>query len=317
MCNTLQMYNSPSAGSMSPGGSPSAPGWANLQQPQQQADAQFHQQAQVLLGCIVHSQLCFTIPWTKAPPVELHSARAHSHIHCPQVQAALMQSAGLGGLSVGQLQAFLAAQDAGGGGGGLPRSASTSAVMQQQLGPQMNNRLAAALQAQVELPACALMLVLQPFVRSCWFPVILPLDPPTGCQVLSMGDSLADERASCDTQNPPRSRASLHSWRAGQGHGMRAAPTTRAAAAWAAAAAGAASPGGALSQPPPNAALHRSGCTLWTWTECSRVSDAVLHCTGSDTVSQAEQPSASFSCRVHIRFSVASLPRQAMTLARR
>jgi hypothetical protein len=66
-----------------------------------------------------------------------------------QVQAALMQSAGLGGLSVGQLQAFLAAQDAGGGGGGLPRSASTSAVMQQQLGPQMNNRLAAALQAQV------------------------------------------------------------------------------------------------------------------------------------------------------------------------
>lgn len=86
-----------------------------------------------------------------------------------------MQSAGLGGLSVGQLQAFLAAQDAGGGAGGLPRSASTSAVMQQQLGPQMNNRLAAALQAQVKLPSCALMLVL---ATSC--PVLLvPCHPRT------------------------------------------------------------------------------------------------------------------------------------------
>jgi hypothetical protein len=64
-----------------------------------------------------------------------------------------MQSAGLAGLSVGQLQAFLAAQDAGGGAGGLPRSASTSAMMQQQLGPQLNNRLASALQAQVMSPS--------------------------------------------------------------------------------------------------------------------------------------------------------------------
>ena len=143
------MYNSPSAGSMSPGGSPSAPGWANLQQPQQQTDAQFHQQAQVLPSWMLHLLLCCTMTLTTASLVEVHPASTHICIQHMQVQAALMQSAGLGGLSVGQLQAFLAAQDAGGGAGGLPRSASTSAVMQQQLGPQMNNRLAAALQAQV------------------------------------------------------------------------------------------------------------------------------------------------------------------------
>lgn len=62
-----------------------------------------------------------------------------------------MQSAGLAGLSVGQLQVLIAGQDAGGGGGGLARSASTSAVMQPQLNPQLNARLAAALQAQVSI----------------------------------------------------------------------------------------------------------------------------------------------------------------------
>lgn len=67
----------------------------------------------------------------------------------PQVQAAIMQSAGLGGLSVGQLQALLAAQQQQDGGpGGLARSQSTSAVMQQQASPR-NARFAAAMQAQV------------------------------------------------------------------------------------------------------------------------------------------------------------------------
>ena len=160
----LQMYNSPSAGSMSPGGSPSAPGWANLQQPQQQTDAQFHQQAQVLPSWDLHAQPCHTTTCTIASFDELHPAAADLRVQYMQVQAALMQSAGLGGLSVGQLQAFLAAQDAGGGAGGLPRSASTSAVMQQQLGPQMNNRLAAALQAQVRRSLCLKCACLLPHV---------------------------------------------------------------------------------------------------------------------------------------------------------
>lgn len=108
--SSQQMYNSPSTNSFSPGSSPNAPGWVQLQQQTQQSDAQLRQHA--------------------------------------QVQAAFMQSAGLAGLSVGQLQALLAGQDGAAAGiNGLPRSASTSAVPQQQQ-PQLNARLAAAIQAQ-------------------------------------------------------------------------------------------------------------------------------------------------------------------------
>lgn len=72
-----------------------------------------------------------------------------------QVQAALMQSAGLAGMSVGQLQALLAGQqEAAGAAAGMARSHSSSAVMQQHGNPR-NARFAAALQAQVSASACS------------------------------------------------------------------------------------------------------------------------------------------------------------------